>query len=556
MLTDRRTFERGISRGWHWWLVHQCTVASSRTGGRATSATRAISLALALFACLGCGPKAPGEAPPAASAAAGSAATTATVPAAEKPAPFREYWEEHFIKGAKIGHTHTAYFHEQVASERLVRIESQVTMVLTRADQRIEQSLDNVSWETEAGDVRRFRHTMNVGGSQQLTRGTVVGREATLTLVTAGKATTSSIPWPEGTRGESGANDELRRRPLQPGESRTIAMFVPVLNQIAQVSMTARGRDPTQLAGTETRELLRVDMQAELPGGIRLPTTVWVDEQGETWKSYMPGLEQTTLRTSAERATANDPQGLKLDIGFAAKVTTTPPLVKAHDTKLVRYRIALDGGDSASVFLNGESQRVRRLDDGTAEVTVVALRPDSPRTADVKIAPPTDGDRLPNNWIQSDDPTVVKLAAEAAGDATDPWGIGVRMEQHLRARWHSLPISSAFATAADAAKTLTGDCTEFAVVLAAMLRARGIPAKTAIGLVYVDSEQAFLYHMWTEAYIGERWLPLDAAWGRGGTSAAYLKIAETNLAGVDPLAAMLPVAQVMGKLKIEVLEQR
>ena len=552
MLTDQRTFERGISRGWHWWLVHQCEKTQRCTGGRAASAAPAISLALALLACLGCSPQAPSEQPP----AAGSAATTSNVPAAEKPAPFREYWEEHFIKGAKIGHTHTAYFHEQVASERLVRIESQVTMVLTRADQRIEQSLDNVSWETEAGDVRRFRHAMNVGGSQQLTRGTVGGREATLTLVTAGKATTSSIPWPEGTRGESGANDELRRRPLRPGESRTIAMFVPVLNQIAQVSMTARGRESTQLAGNETRELLRVDMQAELPGGIRLPTTVWVDEQGETWKSYMPGLEQTTLRTSAERATANDPQGLKLDIGFAAKAPTNPPLAKAHETKLVRYRIALDGGDPASVFLNAESQRVRRLDDGTAEVTVVALRPDSPRAADMKIVPPTDGDRLPNNWIQSDDPNVVKLAAEAAGDATDPWEIGVRMEQHLRTRWHSLPISSAFATAADAAKTLTGDCTEFAVVLAAMLRARGIPAKTAIGLVYVDSEQAFLYHMWTEAYIADRWLPLDAAWGRGGTSAAYLKIAETNLAGVDPLAAMLPVAQVMGKLRIEVLEQR
>ena len=72
----------------------------------------------------------------------------------------------------------------------------------------------------------------------------------------------------------------------------------------------------------------------------------------------------------------------------------------------------------------------------------------------------------------------------------------------------------------------------------------------------MESENAFLYHMWTEAYLADRWIPLDAAWGQGGTSAAYLKVAQTNLAGVEPLSAMLSVAQVMGRLKVEVLEQR
>ena len=41
------------------------------------------------------------------------------------------------------------------------------------------------------------------------------------------------------------------------------------------------------------------------------------------------------------------------------------------------------------------------------------------------------------------------------------------------------------ATAAEVARSREGDCTEHAVLLAALARARGIPARVAMGLVYV-----------------------------------------------------------------------
>jgi transglutaminase-like putative cysteine protease len=47
------------------------------------------------------------------------------------------------------------------------------------------------------------------------------------------------------------------------------------------------------------------------------------------------------------------------------------------------------------------------------------------------------------------------------------------------------------------------------VLLAALCRARGIAARAALGLVYVARNQEFAYHMWTEAYIGGKWIPLD-----------------------------------------------
>jgi hypothetical protein len=90
--------------------------------------------------------------------------------------------------------------------------------------------------------------------------------------------------------------------------------------------------------------------------------------------------------------------------------------------------------------------------------------------------------------------------------------------------------------------------------LAAVARARGIPARVAIGLVYQAGTQSFAYHMWDELWIGDHWLPLDATLGRGGIGAAHLKLTDSSLAGAQAYSCFLPVAQVIGQLRIEILE--
>ena len=60
--------------------------------------------------------------------------------------------------------------------------------------------------------------------------------------------------------------------------------------------------------------------------------------------------------------------------------------------------------------------------------------------------------------------------------------------------------------------------------------------------------------MWTEVYIDGRWIPLDATLGDGGIGAAHLKQGQSALEGVSAYLACLPAAQVVGRLKIEVLE--
>lgn len=76
-------------------------------------------------------------------------------------------------------------------------------------------------------------------------------------------------------------------------------------------------------------------------------------------------------------------------------------------------------------------------------------------------------------------------------------------------------LSTAFASASEVARTKAGDCSEHGVLLAALLRADGIPARVVHGLVYVPGfgkkkQGAFGWHMWTQAMIEGNWVDVDA----------------------------------------------
>jgi transglutaminase-like putative cysteine protease len=58
-----------------------------------------------------------------------------------------------------------------------------------------------------------------------------------------------------------------------------------------------------------------------------------------------------------------------------------------------------------------------------------------------------------------------------------------------------------------------GDCTEHAVLLAALVRARKIPARVVLGIALLEGPKAVLAvgHAWVEWHDGKQWLLADAA---------------------------------------------
>jgi len=159
-------------------------------------------------------------------------------------------------------------------------------------------------------------------------------------------------------------------------------------------------------------------------------------------------------------------------------------------------------------------------------------------------------------FLQCRDPRVVEHARRAAAGQTNPAKVAVQMEKYVNRKLVKKNFSTALASAAEVAKNLEGDCTEHAVLLAAMLRARKIPSRIAVGLVYMEHLASFGGHMWTEAWLDGKWIPLDATLGRGGIGAAHIKLSESSFAddAPSPVTAFLPLMKILGKLQIEVVK--
>lgn len=465
----------------------------------------------------------------------------------------REVWDVFFVQGARMGYAHTTVRELSENDERLIQVEMVYRLKLKRFGQVSEEELRISGLETPTGQVRSFATEMNLGPTPMTVRGRVIGDQMRLETTTAGKTVPSQIPWSDKVRGFYAADQTLLSKPMQPGERRTLQALMPPLNVVAQIDLVARGFERTPLLNG-SYELLRIESRAQLPGGVSLDTVLWVNRRGEVLKSHSDALAQDSYRVT--KAEALDEAGTEaFDLGADSVVHLARPLPGGHASQRVRYRLRLPGSDPSAVFASGPTQQVQAIDDQSAELTVSALSlaqpPADPGPAE---PPPGDDDRRANSLIQSDHPTVVALARQAAPADQDPRQVALALEQFVHENITQKNFSQAFATAAEVAETREGDCTEHAVLLAALARARGIPARVAVGLVYMPQAQAFGYHMWNEVYLSDRWWPLDATLAQGGIGAAHLKLAHSSLAGASAYTSLLPVAQVLGRLELEVLQ--
>jgi hypothetical protein len=132
----------------------------------------------------------------------------------------------------------------------------------------------------------------------------------------------------------------------------------------------------------------------------------------------------------------------------------------------------------------------------------------------------TDPDRQhylqPNAWVQSDRPELRDFA-NRYGRGRSQTEIMNNLVNAVRDHMTGNVDYLGYGSAAEAFRTRSGDCTEFAVLLAALARAKGFPTRIAYGLVYADhfsgKKDVFSPHTWVQVWTGSRWQSFDAGLG-------------------------------------------
>lgn len=156
----------------------------------------------------------------------------------------------------------------------------------------------------------------------------------------------------------------------------------------------------------------------------------------------------------------------------------------------------------------------------------------------------------PTAMAQSDDPNIVAATAQVVGSETNSL---VAASLIVAAVFDSIDKQAGVrgsATASEVLKNGAGDCTEHAVLVVAMMRAAGIPARAIDGIVFAADQGGSGmagYHAWAEIWLGQ-WIGVDATVNETGTSARYLEF------GIDEPGSLGSSGKMMrsiGKTTIE-----
>jgi transglutaminase-like putative cysteine protease len=144
--------------------------------------------------------------------------------------------------------------------------------------------------------------------------------------------------------------------------------------------------------------------------------------------------------------------------------------------------------------------------------------------------------RRPSPWLQSDAPELVRAAAPVLKSTAPGADRMARLGRIARERLADVDYEGHHSALA-AWQRGSGDCTEDAVVLAALARAAGIPARIANGLVYSraryhGASNAFIAHSWVVAYVDGAWQSFDISTGAFDATHIALSIDDGDLASI------------------------
>lgn len=478
-----------------------------------------------------------------------SSSASAEEPNLPVPEP-EESWQVIYLGGQRVGYARILIDPRKVGDETVVHTVAETRMVIKRFGQTLQMSTTTDSEESLAGDLRQFTFSMaNPPAMSTKTTGAVADGKLNLVMEINGVSKSSSKPWQAGIKSPTYQDRLLRATPLKPGDTKEVQAFFPEMGKSGTLKISAGDKETVRLLDGETAELQKVKVANSLVPGV--VTTGWVNARGDTVKSStsLLGTDMVTYTVSKEEA-LKQLTVAELDLGVAT-------LVKVRDirdpyaTKSAVYRVTIPDEDPSKAIPSGDTQAVKKISDHVAELTVTAI----PLPVSATVGKADDEFLKPTRYLQSDDASVQKHATDAAGTLTDPAAIARAMESYVRRRLDKKNFSTALASAAEVAKNLEGDCTEHAMLLAAMLRAKEIPSRVAVGLVYISNPSAFGGHMWTEALLDGKWVPLDATLGRGGTGATHIKLGDATFADetASPLSTFTSLISVIGKVQIDVV---
>jgi len=441
-----------------------------------------------------------------------------------------EQWMDILLKGRKVGYTVTRITKANGQYEVNEQIFLTVTLmgstrkILSRTRAQVDAGFHVATFSFSlASDVIAFR----IYGRRE-------GDELIISRDRNGEQEVKRIKLPAKPMINAGLTQFFRSQQLMAGKTFSFPLFDPVSMTMNHALIEVMGEEQITLKG-KTYNAFRLEMNF-----LGKSLTFWVDEKGNSLKEE-GFMGFTLVRSAPSKALAGLDSSMRVDFYDLSAIKVARQLERPREASYLAVRF-----DQFPSFLPMDGSRQ------TKEGHIVKVIKETPpfsgsyripyRGKDPEVRPYV----RPEPLVQSTDEEMISAAGKIIGPATKPYQAAKLLMQWVFENVEKTPLVS-IPDARQILQQKKGDCNEHATLLTALLRAAGIPARMAAGLVYKDGK--FYYHAWNEVYLN-RWISMDATLDQMPADATHIKLIEGGIEN------QIQIIGLIGNLSITILDYR
>ena len=461
-------------------------------------------------------------------------------------------WLNLTLMGTKIGYAHIYMEKSIYEGDDAIRARTDMVMDLKRTGIGLRLTTTRISYVGMDLVPRYFITTSNETGQEKRVEGYIRNNVAYLETSLAGKTTHSEMPISADTIFEGMINYFLLQRSIQVGDAHTLPVFNLDLMQPVKTEISVLREDQIEFDG-KMEPVYVVNYMMDIMGG--LTTTQWLGHDGITYRMEvgLMGLNMVLAKTDMQTALGESGE---VDVILNTKIFAQGERPTPHARRFKAHLRLTEGQLDKAVMI--DSRQKLKVDNdprhGVIEINIPVM--DRKAAPNLPIRDSHSNEELAQFldstvYIQAEHPAIQAKAVEVLDGETNAWKSAEKLCRWVYKNIRDKNLKIGFGSALQTLESLAGDCTEHTVLMIAMARSVGIPARVCAGLVF--QSDAFYYHFWPEVYVGE-WVAMEPTLGQIQADANHIQLAGSELESNSMLEFGEGVMRTLNQLEIEVLE--
>ena len=459
----------------------------------------------------------------------------------------QEHWYNLTMMGMKIGHVYQFIDKTVYQDEEMIRTKTDMVMQFKGAGNDLRVENNRVEYSDSTFMPRYFVMTSNEGGDKRV-EGKIIDGVAYITTTMNGEETETEVTVPPNTISDSVAiNNLLSKNLLKTGEKLVYQTFNLDLQRIVNCELSVIEESGLTYQ-SEAKKVFILENIADMMGGITV--RLWIDREGTTYKfiTEMSGLSVIATKTDSKTALGEIEE---LDIVLRTRIIPSGKKPRRGANQF-NANVQHSEGSLTEIIMTNDRQTLNLDSEMSGTIQIDMADINEKECPQLPIQSQEHKQYLSSTvFVEADHPDIQSQAIRILDGETNSWRAAQMLNKWVYKSIDEKGLSGGYSTSLTTLKTLSGDCTEHTVLLIALARSVGIPARICAGLVY--AKDAFYYHFWPEVYVGE-WVQMDPTFGQVIADANHILLQGGMLESGTMVEFTEGVFRTLNQLEIEIVE--